>query len=70
MQVEKSKIAMFRFLLEARDNLGLFTMADRAESILMLRYSPHQKREMAEFLDGVKEELGVKVIFRGRESAS
>lgn len=50
VRVPREKIALFRFLLEASDNLAVFTVADRFGCVLMLRYSPHQQAELNYFL--------------------
>lgn len=50
VRVAPAHIAMFRFLLEACDNLALFTVVDRRTGALLLRYSPDQEREMDRFL--------------------
>lgn len=50
---------MFRFLLEAWDNLALFTVVDRAGVVLLLRFSEHQRREVREFLDAAREVIAV-----------
>lgn len=63
VRLPRPAIARFRFLLEARDNLGLFTTADARTGLLMVRFSPHQRREMREFLDSVRAELGLDVVF-------
>ena len=62
VQVAIADIAMFRFLLEAMDNLSMFTVADRFKGILMLRYSPHQEREFFEFMDSIKDEIYIKFL--------
>ncbi|OEU71398.1 MAG: DUF4911 domain-containing protein [Desulfovibrio sp. S3730MH75] len=62
VQIAPADIAMFRFLLEAMDNLSMFTVADRFKGILMLRYSPHQEREFNEFMDSIKDEIDIKFI--------
>ena len=41
---------MFRFLLEAQDNLALFTVVDRVRGVLLLRYSPSHEAEVDRFL--------------------
>ncbi|WP_320171941.1 DUF4911 domain-containing protein [Maridesulfovibrio sp.] len=59
VQIKPSDIAMFRFLLEAEDNLALFTIADRFRGVLLLRYSPHQEREFREFMAGLGKEMDI-----------
>lgn len=60
-------IAMFRFLLEAHDNLGIFTVTDRFQGILMLRYSPHQEREIKAFLHSLKGVVPVSMLHEAPE---
>jgi hypothetical protein len=44
-------VHLFRYLLEARDNLGLMTVVDRYRAALLIRFSPQQERDMLEFLE-------------------
>ncbi|MGL1861203.1 MAG: DUF4911 domain-containing protein [Pseudodesulfovibrio sp.] len=62
IRIAPSKIGLFRFLLEAHDNLGLFTVTNKFKGILQLRFSPHQRREMMKFLKGVKTEMDVEKV--------
>lgn len=62
VQVEPSKIGLFRFLLEGYDNLGIFTVANKYKGILQLRYSPHLKREIHSFLKAAGTELEIKIL--------
>lgn len=55
--IDPSMVHMFRFLLEARDNLGLMTVVDRWRAALMLRFSPHQEREVREALEQMRESV-------------
>lgn len=55
VRIDPSKVALFRFLLEGCDNLGMFTVVNRFKGTLLLRYSPHQEREMRAFLGGIRE---------------
>ena len=49
--VEPSRVHMFRFLLEAEDNLGIMTVVDRWRAVLMVRYSPHREADLRAFLE-------------------
>lgn len=53
--IKPSQVYLFRFLLEAQDNLGLMTVVDRWRAALLLRCSPHQEREFRDFLDGMRQ---------------
>ncbi len=68
VRIARENIALFRFLLEAHDNLGVFTVVSKFKGILMLRYSPHQEREMRWFLDGLKDEMDIDVLHAAPES--
>lgn len=67
VRIEPRNIALFRFLLEAHDNLGIFTVADRFKGVLLVRYSPHQEREMMAFLQGIAEEMNIEEVLRASE---
>lgn len=54
VRIAPADIARFRFLLEAHDNLALFTVVDRVRGVLLLRYSPSQSKEFFRFLEDVK----------------
>jgi len=62
VRIEPAKIGLFRFILEGHDNLGLFTVVNKFKGILLLRYSPHLKREMKQFLAQVVTEMDVDVL--------
>lgn len=64
VRVARKDVALFRFLLEAWDNLALFTVVDRTANVLLLRYSPHQERELGEFLDAARELIPVETVYR------
>lgn len=59
-------IALCRFLLEARDNLGYLTVLDRSAAVLELVYSPGQEREVREALEDMAEEIGFTRLEIGR----
>ncbi|MDR2605158.1 MAG: DUF4911 domain-containing protein [Desulfovibrio sp.] len=52
--VEPSAVGLFRYLLEAHDNLGLMTVLDRRRAALLLRFAPGMEKEMREFVESVK----------------
>ncbi len=57
LQIEPSQIALFRFLLEGYDNLGIFTVTNKFTGIIQFRYSPHQHREVQDFLKAIQSEI-------------
>ena len=62
VRVAPADIALFRFLLEAHDNLGVFTVVNKFEGVLMVRFSPQQRREMEAFLRQAGTEMAIEVV--------
>ena len=60
--IDSSRVHMFRFLLEAQDNLGIMTVVDRWRAALLLRFSPHQQKEVREFLEAAGQSLPFSVV--------
>ncbi|MDR1685283.1 MAG: DUF4911 domain-containing protein [Desulfovibrio sp.] len=69
--IAPSAVGLFRFLLEAHDNLGLMTVLDRRRAALLLRFAPGMEQEMREFIEDVKAMLPCSdpLILPGAESA-
>ena len=67
VRIRPSLVHLFRFHLEAMDNLGIMTIVDRWDTVLMLRFSPHQEQEAREFLATLEEPLGLKILPTFRE---
>ena len=53
---------MFRFLLEAEDNLGYMSTVDRWASILRVTFSPHQEKDVYRYLETMREQIPFKII--------
>ena len=51
---------MFRFLLEAYDNLAYFTVLDARETLISVVCSPHQEDAARRALEGIGEELSLR----------
>ena len=47
LRLPAEQTALFRFLLEARENVAYFTVLDRREALIKVVFSPHM-REQAE----------------------
>jgi hypothetical protein len=60
--IKPSQVHMFRFLLEAQDNLGIMTVVDRWRAVLLLRFSPHQEKTVREFLESMQESLSFSTV--------
>lgn len=50
-------VGMFRYLLEAEDNLGYMSVVNKYDAILSISFSPHQEREIRVFLQGMQETI-------------
>lgn len=55
LYIDPAKVHLLRYLLEAEDNLGIMTVADRWRAAVMLRYSPHQQRDMLRFIEEARQ---------------
>lgn len=62
-------IALCRFLLEARDNLGYLTVLDRSAAVLELVHSPGQDREVREALAEIAREIPLALLEPGAAAA-
>lgn len=67
IHIAPTDVAMFRFLLEAEDNLGYMSVLNRWEALLKVTCSPHQTARLRHYLAGMKELLPFTLIAR-RES--
>ena len=61
--IDSSKVHLFRFFLESRDNLGIMTVVDRWRAVLLLRFSPHQEKEVREFLEAARQSLPFSMVY-------
>ncbi|MDL2207726.1 DUF4911 domain-containing protein [Desulfovibrio sp. OttesenSCG-928-M16] len=66
--IAPDKVHLFRYLLEAEDNLGTMTVVDRWRAALALRYSPHQEQAVRLFLESVGETLEISTVALGAYS--
>ncbi len=65
LRLAPKDIALCRFLLEARDNLGYLTVLDRSAAVLELVHSPGQAREVREALAEMAEAFPFTVLAAG-----
>ena len=63
LKLARPNVALFRFLLEAHDNLAVFTVADPAAAILQVRFSPHQVRQVRDFLREITDLIPHEIVF-------
>lgn len=62
VRIAPSDVAMFRFLLEASDNVGYFTVIDKREALLKVIYSPHQEKELLHVLRSMQETVAFTLV--------
>ena len=63
VQINPKDIAMFKFLLEAEDNLGYMSVVDRWSAALKVVYSPHQQKAIRAWLTDTAKALKFKEIW-------
>ena len=54
IRIAPGDAGLFRYLLEAHDNLALFTVIDPGRGLLKLIFSPHQKEQVREALAAMR----------------
>ena len=65
LRLARCDVAKFRFLLEAREGLALFTSlgADAAgREVLQLRFAPGSRNEVGRFLDEAASEIALTLL--------
>jgi hypothetical protein len=65
-RLHPSTVHIFRYFLEAEDNLGLMTVVDRWGAVAQIRFSPHQKEEVLRFLADLRTILPFSLLGGGR----
>lgn len=54
--------ALFRFLLEARENVAYFTVIDRREALIKVIFSPHMREVVLETLQDMQRSLTLEMV--------
>lgn len=62
LELAASEVAMFRFLLEAYDNLAYFTVADRRRAVLKIVYAPDARRDLDCALNAIAREVNFRIL--------
>lgn len=57
VRLAPERIALFRFLLEAYDNLAYFTVLESKTALVKLIFSPHRERAARRALDEMAQSL-------------
>ena len=63
VRIAPPHIAMFRFLLEAEDNLAYMSTVDRWASVLRVTFSPHQREAVNRYLASMRSLIPFTCIF-------
>ena len=63
VQIAPRDVGMFKFLLEAEDNLGYMSVVDRWKASLKVVFSPHQEKEMRAWLKAAAQTLRFREIW-------
>lgn len=64
VQVHRKDIALFKFLLEARDNLAYLTVVDKYKAVVLMVCGFGFESEIHEFLASTGQEIFLKVVFQ------
>ncbi len=62
VRIDPHAVHMFRFFLETEENLGLMTVVDRWQAVLLLRFSPQQEQEARAFVQSMEKVLPLSVL--------
>lgn len=55
LAINPHDVHMFRYLLEAYDNLGYMSVVDRWRAVLRVSYSPHQRQDILDALEDMRQ---------------
>ncbi len=67
LRIDPQHVAMFRFLLEAYDNLAYFTVLDRNECLLKVIFSPDARRSAQKALDEIGRSVPIFPLIVGEQ---
>ena len=63
VQISRKDIALFKFLLESRDNLAYLTVVDKYRAVVQVVWGYGFEPEMEEFLSSAAQEMPLKIVF-------
>lgn len=64
LRLPREQVGLFRFLLEAEDNLAYMSVVDRYAAAVQVVFSPHQKKETAACLDRIGSLIPLERVYR------
>ncbi|MDD6088646.1 MAG: DUF4911 domain-containing protein [Desulfovibrionaceae bacterium] len=62
VRINPQDAGLFRFFLEARDGLGWFCPLNRNSALMLLTFSPHQRKAMLNALEEISEEIALEIL--------
>ncbi len=62
LYLQRKDIAYLRFILESHHNLAYISILDKYEAVAQVTFAPGQKEELLAFLNGLAEEIEIKVL--------
>lgn len=65
LRMPPANVAMFRFLLEAEDNLAYMSTVDRWASVVRVTFSPHQTKTVMHFFESMRESVEFEYVCDG-----
>jgi len=64
VQLMRKDIALFKFLLESRDNLAYLTVIDKYKAVVQVVCGYGFENELDEFFSSAGEEMFLKIVFK------
>ena len=62
VQIEPSKVGMFRFLLEAYEHIAYFSVINRNKALLKIIFSPHRERATLKALEEIASSIPINIM--------
>lgn len=63
VKIPRHEIGYFKFILESYENLCYMSVVDRYEAIVKISFLQFQIDEMKNFLEALKKDIGLEVVF-------
>ncbi|RQD63153.1 MAG: DUF4911 domain-containing protein [Desulfonatronovibrio sp. MSAO_Bac4] len=69
VQIKRKDIALFKFLLESRDNLAYLTVIDKYRAVVQVVCGYGFEDGIDEFLSAAGQEMPLKVVWESQQTA-
>ncbi|MCA1743688.1 MAG: DUF4911 domain-containing protein [Desulfovibrionales bacterium] len=70
VHIERKDIALFKFLLESRDNLAYLTVIDKYRAVVQVVCGYGFEDEIDEFLSAAGQEMPVNVVWESQQTSA